>query len=195
MRPIDYDKTEELLLDIKTAIYGSGIVIMDIEEETNVIMKLDCSIENDTLHHKIAYWGDNSIRNIQHKYKVNIEWINDNECKLQYYEDYFKTNLDYRKIYDNYDEMTIDLKRLMINNHFRVWSLNDIDFFTTARKIWFRDNQGVLLVVVNDDENCNCLDTRLTEPINEFMDKYGLEREYIEYNILGFHKKLETNDG
>ena len=65
-----------------------------------------------------------------------------------------------------------------------------MDFFTTARKFWFGDNQGVVLMVHNEDEDCGCLDDCLTEQINEFMNRYGLEREYIECNLLGFHKKI-----
>ena len=85
-------------------------------------------------------------------------------------------------MYNNYNEMTIDLKRLLVNKPYQVWSLNDMDFFTTARKIWFRDNQGALLMVHNEYDECNCLDDCLTEPINAFMEKYGLERNYIEDN-------------
>jgi len=184
------DMTEELLLDIKSAIYNSGITITTSSNESfeKSLVNLDCSVENDILHHRIKPWGDNSIKMLMYKYKVDIKWINDKECYVYYSKDYFMKNMDYRRIYDNYDEMTLDLKRLLINKPYQVWSLNDVDFFTTARKFWFSDNQGVVLMVNNEDNCCNCLDECLHELINEFMDKYGLKREYIEDNLLGFSK-------
>ena len=191
MRAIDTNE-EELMLDLKSAIYDSGIIITTSSNESyeKSLLNLDCSIENDVLHHTINPWGDNSIKMLMYKYKIDLKWINDKECYVYYCEDYFMENMDYRRIYDNYDEMTLDLKRLLINKPYQVWSLNDVDFFTTARKFWFGDNQGVMLMVHNEDNECTCLDDCLHELINEFMNNYGLKREYIENNLLGFSKKI-----
>ena len=88
MRAINYNMFEELLLDINAACYATGIIITtgrdadhDTEffEETNALVKLDCSYENDVLHHNLLYWGDESIKMIMYKYQVDIKWIDKNE--------------------------------------------------------------------------------------------------------------------
>jgi len=150
---------EELILDLKHAVRNTDIEIC--EHNDNNIVTMDCSVKNPVLHKREQYWGNTIINNILHKYSVAIEWIDNKRCYVYPCNKYFIDNPDYRLIYPNYEQMTIELKRILCHYDIDVWTLNDIDFFTSCKMEWFERSKAVFIIRVEGecpfDLNSTCI--------------------------------------
>ena len=184
---------EEMLHDLHAVCLNTGINIITHDDicvnkhmfaDLNAIVFMNCPIKNDVLFHNGPHLGNEDIKTTMYKYKVDIKWIDDKNCYVYPCEDYFLTNPDYRLVYSNYNTMTLDLKKVCTRKPVSVWSLNDFNFFTTARKYWFNENKDALLMI-SIDENYDIDEV----DINEFKNKYKLEMKYIDPFQACFYNK------
>ena len=182
---------EEMVCDLHSICYNTGIIIntiddvcvnYDLFERLNAIMWLNCSIHNDVLYNCCKRNGNIELQHLLTKYNVYIKWYDDNNAYLCPCITYFLTRPDHRLIYPNYGDMTLDLKRELKKKPIKVWSLNDADFFTTARNIWFNENKEALLMVSVEDEDYDMDDLDFTT----FNERYGLMVKYLDPSILCF---------
>lgn len=198
------DKYEEMILDLRYVCRNSGIKICDCDCNQDAIVKLDCSKENSVLYSKGQFWGNFPIHNILYRYNVAIKWINDDECHIYPCEMYF--NLvhvkDYRVIYPNYKQMTIELKRLFYGYDVAVYTMNDNDFFTSTKHEWFEKSDAVFIIRDDEDDysfdlNSKCIDDDcINARIHRFKTKHNLTLKYIDItrNLLGFFKPENCGD-
>jgi len=197
-----YQKYEEMILDLRYVCRNSGIKICDCDCNPEAIVKLDCSKKNSVLYSKGQYWGNFPIHNILYRYNVAIKWINDNECYIYPCENYFINNTDYRLTYPNYQQMSLELKRLFYDYEVEVNTLNDIDFFNSYKYAWFKKSDAIFIIRYDEDEcpfdlNSQCIDDDcINARIHRFKTKHNLTLKYIDItrNLLGFFKPDNCGD-
>ena len=88
MTDTNYD---EMIKELRTAcrntdiiIYTKNCICVDREmfKRLNAIFIIDCSIENPVLYHNGAYWGNKTIENLLCKYKLGLEWLDDDNSYI-----------------------------------------------------------------------------------------------------------------
>ena len=190
------DEYDELVLDLYSITRDCGITINTIEdvcinydkfEKLNAIVWLKTSIDNEVLFNNPSkIFGNYALKLIMLKYKVYLKWFDKNNAYLCYTNTYFLSRPDHRDLCDDYNTITLCLKKIVKHKPFKVWTLNDNDYFTTAKKNIFKEYPDALTIVFNERDQYD--EEEFEEDFNNFTALYDLEMINLNNNLLLFRK-------
>ena len=193
------DEYEELVLDLYSLTRDCGITINTINDvcidqekmkNLNAVVWLKTTIKNEVLSIiLLQIFGNYDFKLIMLKYKVHIKWYDKNNAYLSYNNTYFLNRTDYREICDDYNTIILGLKKVVMYKPFKVWSLNDNDYFTTSKKDIFTAYPDTLSIVSIETEDDEYDEEEYEEDFNNFIAIYDLEMINLNNNILLFSKK------
>lgn len=191
------DEFDELLLDLCCLTRECGITINTINdvcidhkkfEDLNAVVWLKTTIKNEVLfNNPFTIFGNYEFKLIMLKYNVHIKWYDKNNAYLSYNHTYFLNRPDYRDIYNDYNTIILGLKKIAIHKPLKIWTLNDYDFFTSAKESIFKEYPDTLSIVSIYSDDYDGEDGE--DDFNNFIAKYDLEMINIGNNILLFSKK------
>ena len=192
------DEYDELVLDLCSLFRECGITINTINDvcinhdkfkELNAIIWIKTSVKNDVLfNNPFKMFGNYDFKLMMLKYKVYLKWYDKNNAYLCYTNTYFLSRTDHRVLCDDYNTITLNLKKIVNHKPFKVWSLNDTDYFTTAKKDIFNAYPDALSIVSIESDDDEYDEDEYENDFNNFTAIYDLEMINLNNNLLLFSK-------
>jgi hypothetical protein len=190
------DEYDELVLDLYSLTRECGITINTINdvcidhkkfENLNAVVWLNTTIDNEVLfNNPFKMFGNRDFRLMMLRYNVYVKWYDKTNAYLCYTNTYFINRPDHREIYDDYNTIILNLKKVVNHKPFKVWSLNDNDYFTTSKQDIFKAYPDTLSIVsIYDDEYD---EDEYENDFNNFTAIYDLEMINLNNNLLLFSK-------
>ncbi len=191
------DEYDELVLDLCSLMpHDCGITINTINdvcinhnmfEDLNAIVWLKTSINNEVLfNNPCKIFGNYDFKLIMLKYKVHVKWYDKTNAYICYNHTYFLNRPDHRVLCDDYNTIILGLKKVVIHKPFKVWSLNDNDYFTTAKESIFNEYPNTLSIVSIQDDAYD--EDEYEDDFNNFTALHNLEMINLNNNLLLFYK-------